>query len=207
MAKKKNKSVSEESMKEAFMSVRANIQLQYPEARIIAFTSFKSQSGTTKVAVETAQALASAGEHVVVVEADMRVSGLGTYMGKENTGKGLADYIEGKASYSEIKNKINENVDVIYAGVAKESARPYLGSSKMEEVLSQLREDYDYVCVDTPSLELCSDGVEVASMCDGTIVVVGYKKVPMEIAKKGTEQLHRSGCQVLGTVMNKVPVV
>ncbi len=207
MAKKKNKSVSEESMKEAFMSVRANIQLQYPEARIIAFTSFKSQSGTTKVAVETAQALASAGEQVVVVEADLRVSGLGTYMGKEKTGKGLADYIEGKASYSEIKNKLNENVDVIYAGVAKECARPYLGSSKMEEILGQLREDYDYVCVDTPSLELCYDGVEVASMCDGTIVVVDYKKVPMEIAKKGTEQLHRSGCQVLGTVMNKVPVV
>lgn len=207
MAKKKNKSVSEESMKEAFMSVRANIQLQYPEARIIAFTSFKSQSGTTKVAVETAQALASAGEQVVVVEADLRVSGLGTYMGKEKTGKGLADYIEGKASYSEIKNKLNENVDVIYAGVAKECARPYLGSSKMEEILGQLREDYDYVCVDTPSLELCYDGVEVASMCDGTIVVVDYKKVPMEIAKKGTEQLHSSGCQVLGTVMNKVPVV
>ena len=192
-------------MKEAFMSVRANIQLQYPEARIIAFTSFKSQSGTTKVAVETAQALASAGEQVVVVEADLRVSGLGTYMGKEKTGKGLADYIEGKASYSEIKNKLNENVDVIYAGVAKECARPYLGSSKMEEILGQLREDYDYVCVDTPSLELCYDGVEVASMCDGTIVVVDYKKVPMEIAKKGTEQLHRSGCLVLGTVMNKVP--
>ena len=67
-----------------------------------------------------------------------------------------------------------------------------------------MKSEYDFIIVDCPSLESCSDVIPVSHLVDGTILVVSLPETDKNIAKKSIERLKRNGAEVLGTVLNKV---
>ena len=62
------------------------------------------------------------------------------------------------------------------------------------------------ILVDTPPMGNLIDGAVVAKQCDGPILVVGRELVSRKVAAKAKEQLEKSGCRMLGAVLNKVDV-
>jgi len=69
-----------------------------------------------------------------------------------------------------------------------------------------LREVYDYIIIDTPPLGAVIDSAVSARMSDGAILVVEVNMINYHFAQDVKEQLERSGCKIIGAVMNKVPV-
>ena len=69
-------------------------------------------------------------------------------------------------------------------------------------LLLQIPMHYDYIIVDTPPLGMVIDAAVIAAKCDSAALVIGKKDVKYRQAQEVVEQLKKSGCKVLGVVLN-----
>lgn len=67
-----------------------------------------------------------------------------------------------------------------------------------------LRAHYDYIFVATPPISSVIDAAVVVQRCDGAVMVVENEAVRYRAVQKGIAQIAKSGCQILGGVLNKV---
>ncbi|MNU04732.1 Tyrosine-protein kinase YwqD [compost metagenome] len=67
-----------------------------------------------------------------------------------------------------------------------------------------LRENYDVVIIDTPSLLTITDAKILGSKSDGVLLIVEYGKVKRNIAKKVKEELTLANIKLIGVVLNEV---
>ena len=72
-----------------------------------------------------------------------------------------------------------------------------------KEFLADVRDSYDYIFVDAPPLGLVIDAAVIGSVCDGAMIVINAGQVKYRLAKNIKEQLEKSGCKILGVVLNQ----
>ena len=192
-------------VREAFRSFRSNIEFSGQDIRLIAITSCTPNEGKTSCAMELARAFAKSGKHTVLVDADMRKS---VMVGRYKTGSvrlGLTHYLVGQEYLDDVLCRSNEsNLDLIFSGPVPPNPSELLGSELFADMLSTLRERYDYVVVDTPPLGSVIDAAVVAKRCDGTVIIIENNAVSYRFAQQVKEQLDVAGARILGVVLNKV---
>lgn len=122
------------------------------------FTGVGANCGTTTVGLNIAISLAEAGWKTVFVDCDLRKEQKYKRIGKEATNT-LAKYLSGECSRGEeiINNTSVDNLDYIVAGDKNDKAVRLLCNVNMEKLLSSLKETYDFVIVDTPSISVAKD--------------------------------------------------
>ena len=121
---------------------------------------------------------------------------------------GLTTVLIGDAEVEDVVQQYGRNwkIDVIGAGDLPPNPSELLGSSRMTEMLTMTRERYDFVVIDAPPLLPVTDAAVLASQADGTIVVVGSGVVRKAQLLRALDSLASVGAQVLGLVLNKVPI-
>ncbi len=191
--------------REAYKTLRTNIELCGSEIRTIVITSCTPNEGKTSVAVELARAFAEAGKQVVLVDADLRKSVL---VGRYKTGAvhhGLIHVLAGRESLEMVVHMTNiQNLFMIFAGPVPPNPSELLGGEKFKEMLLNLRRQFDYVIVDTPPLGSVIDAAVAARACDGAMLVIQNNGISRRFARKVKEQLEKTECRVLGAILNKV---
>lgn len=191
--------------REAYKTLRTNIELCGSDIRTIVITSCTPNEGKTSVAVELARAFAEAGKQVVLVDADLRKSVL---VGRYKTGAvhhGLIHVLAGQETLETVVHMTNiQNLYMIFAGPVPPNPSELLGGGKFRETLLSLRQQFDYIIVDTPPLGSVIDAAVVARECDGAMLVIQNNGISRRFARKVKEQLEKTGCRVLGAILNKV---
>lgn len=190
-------------VQEAFNVLRTNIQFCGQDVKRIAITSFGMNEGKTVLSLHIGRSLAELGKHVLVVDADMRKS----VMAARNTGagnvKGLSEVLTGQ---SELKDCLYEtqfeNLHLLMAGQYPPNPVELLNGKYFEKALEAVGEVYDYVIVDTPPLGMVIDAAVIAARCDSAIMVIGNERVKYTQAQDVVDQLKKSGCNVLGVILN-----
>ena len=120
---------------------------------------------------------------------------------------GLSEYLSGQASYEEILyGTQNKNLNLIFAGAVPPNPVELLGSQKFAELMTKVRDEYDYVIVDAAPLGAVIDASVISTVCDGAILVVTANYIGQRFAMDVKDQLQKSGCKVLGAVLNRVPM-
>jgi Mrp family chromosome partitioning ATPase len=76
-------------------------------------------------------------------------------------------------------------------------------SPRLPEVMAELRERFDIIVVDAPSLGSSSDAVLLSPLADATVIVVEARKTRWQAVKSGMEQIEAQGGKVLGVILNK----
>ena len=71
-------------------------------------------------------------------------------------------------------------------------------------LLEDAKERYDYILIDTPPMANIIDGAIIASQCDGAVIVIESGAISYRLAQKVKAQLEKSGCRILGAVLNRV---
>src|SRR5699024_9618449 len=99
-----------------------------------------------------------------------------------------------------------DHLDFVTCGVIPPNPSELIGSKRMEELMEQMKEDYDLVIFDNPPLLAVTDAQVMATKVDGTIVVVPKGEVTKEELDKAADLLKNVKANVLGTVLNKVEV-
>ncbi len=168
--------------------------------RVIQIESSIAGEGKTTLACNLAVSLAKNDKKVVIVDLDFRKprTHRAFKISKEN---GIGDFLSGDLSVSEIVKHTEYGVDIITGGKAIYNSSLVLTSGKMSDLITALRQVYDFVLLDCPPVLLISDYINIARYSDGIIFVVaaGYTKKSAVI--EAHELIKKTDSPVIGAVM------
>ena len=163
---------SRDILTETFRAVRSNIG--FLTGKVFQITSSISGEGKSTVAVNVALTLAFAGKKVLFIETDLRNGYDYKILNINKSSKGLATYLSGNSTLEEILRKgvISENLDVILRGAIPPNPNELLSNQKMEKLIADMREQYDYVICDSAPYIIISDPMVVNNYVDSTLYVI-----------------------------------
>lgn len=194
---------------ESFKALRTSIMFSLPasdekRSRLILFTSPDSGDGKTTVSVNTAITLAETENKVLLIDADMRKPTVHRYFGIDS-GKGLSNIVSGMNKKEEciIIPENMPNLSVVPSGILPSNPSELLGSSAMSRFLDECENEYDYIIIDTPPINVVADALSVVGRADGTAIVVSQGKSTYPEASKAVETLKFAGANILGIVFNR----
>jgi capsular exopolysaccharide synthesis family protein len=201
---------------EAFRTLRASLRYFNVdhELRSVLVTSYTANVGKSTVSWNLARVAASSAK-VLVLEADMRNPRLARQHGLK-PGPGLAELLTRQVSLDEAiqarglavggngSRDGEKELDAIVAGANPPNPAELIESEAMAEVLSQLRERYDFVVIDTAPTGVVSDAFPLLHKVDGVLVVARMGETTSDAAIRLREQLTRLDAPVLGVVANAI---
>ena len=194
--------------KEAINTLCTNLTFSGSDTRKIMLTSCQAHEGKSFLTLCITRTLAQLGYRVVLVDADLRRSQIASRYGmqiKEGTGRGTSHYLAGKEA---LENVIYETdvpgAYMVPVGYEVSNSLALLNSPRFASMLDQLLTQFDYVLVDAPPVGVIIDAAEIAKFCDGTVLVVKYNNVSRRELHDVKSQIDRSGCKILGVVINEV---
>lgn len=193
--------------KEAVKTLRTNIQFCGNNIRVIMITSSVPGEGKSDTAFAIAESLTQIGKRVLLIDADIRKSVLQTRYQLEEEVSGLSQYLSGQKKLAEVVYDTNvENLKIIFAGPYSPNPAELLEEDLCGKMFESLKPFYDYIIVDTPPMGNLIDGAIVATYCDGAVMVVESGAVSYRLVQKVKDQLEKSGCRILGVVLNKMDI-
>jgi capsular exopolysaccharide synthesis family protein len=192
---------------ESFRTLRTNLQYLGVEgsARTFVITSSVESEGKSTTTANLAIALESAGNRVIVVDADLRRPKLAEYMGLEGA-VGLTDLLIGRAQIVDVAQRWGRgNLFVLPAGHIPPNPSELLGSRPMAELITRLENDFDYVLFDAPPLLPVTDAAILAKRASGAIVVVAAGQTHKSQLAGAVSALLNVGATISGFVMTMMP--
>jgi capsular exopolysaccharide synthesis family protein len=159
--------------------VRANLLfiIDSKEKKVINMLSSVSGEGKSFITVNLAMSLALLEKKVLIIELDIRKPKLANLLGLSN-GPGITLYLSGYVSEEELvrPSGIHENLSIITSGAIPPNPNELLAKPKLDDLINQLREEYDYILIDTSPIGIVSDGFLLNRLADVNLFVarVGY---------------------------------
>lgn len=192
---------------EAIKTLRTNIQFTGKNVKTIMFTSCFPNEGKSDVTFQLCQEIGNMGKRVLLLDADIRRSAyVNRYRIKQKV-NGLSQYLSGQLAKEFLIYQTNFlNVDIIFAGPMAPNPSELLEEEAFRELLAEARAHYDYIIIDTPPVGSVIDAAIIAKESDGAVLVIESERVSYKVAQKSMEQLEKTGCKILGAVLNKVNI-
>ena len=190
---------------EAYKSLRTNLQFCGEDKKVIAITSCTPNEGKSSVSMQLGISLAEIGKRVILIDADLRKSVLLGRTKTEKSVRGLAHFLSGQASLEDVICATNiKNFYMIYSGPFPPNPAELLSEDAFSKLIAWARNEYDTIIIDTPPLGSVIDGAIIAQRCDGAILLVESGALSYRLVQKAKRQLERTGCRILGAVLNRV---
>ena len=163
---------------EIFRGMRTNIQFMLKESeKVIMFTSATSGEGKTFNAANLAVSFALLGKRVVLLGLDIRKPALGRLFDVRDKVVGITTLlVKDHITTSDLREQImpsgiNANLDLLLAGPVPPNPTELLSRESMKTVMEMLREEYDYIILDTAPVGLVSDTLQIGKYADVTCFV------------------------------------
>ena len=160
-------------MDEIFRSLRTNVQFMLEEGqKVILFTSSTSGEGKTFNAANLAVSFALLGKKVALLGLDIRKPALGKLFNVADKSGGMTPLmamamVDKKAVKSQIRpSNVNDNLDLILAGPIPPNPTELLARKNLIDIIEILKEDYDYIILDTAPVGLVTDTLQIAKLAD-----------------------------------------
>jgi capsular exopolysaccharide synthesis family protein len=162
-----------------------------------------SGEGKTTVCANLGISLAQAGKSVLIVDCDLRRPMIHKFFGLKNS-YGVVDAVVGERSPQEVWQESLPGLWVMTAGPIPPNPAELLGSAPFAELLDRLRQEFDYMLVDSSPIELVSDPAILATRVDGVLLVIDPRSAREDNVRRAMRNLAAVDANILGTVMNKV---
>ena len=191
---------------ESYKSIRTNItfSLSTQKKKVFAVSSANPGEGKSTTAANIAIAFAQADNHVLLIDADMRkpvqhktfrvsnVDGLSTLIGKMSTAE------------DSIKRNVLQNLDVLTAGTCPPNPSELLASEQFAALIDQLSSHYDYIILDTPPVNVVSDGIVLRDVIGGLLLVLRYASTTYDDVEEVMQKVELSEANAIGFILNDV---
>lgn len=181
-----------------FLAQPANV------GRTIVFAGVDRRNGCSRICVEAARTLAAnTSRPICLVDANFRSSSLNRFFGVSEE-RGLTDSLFEKGGVRTFTIQLEpSHLYLLPAGFLNPESPSLLNSERLVLRLHELRKEFDFVLIDAPALNLCSDAVALGRTADGVVVVVEADSTRRESALKGLDSLREAHIDVLGAVLNQ----
>jgi len=153
--------------------------------------------------------LAQTGAKVLISDADRRRPRLHSVFNTEN-GEGLSTILSSELSEQEIlkvvKTDPTTNLNLLTSGPIPPNPAELIGSVQMANLLKVLQNNFTHVVVDSPPITSFTDGVLIASLVDGVILVVNAGESSRQVVRRAKQILNDIGAKIFGVVLNNVDI-
>lgn len=192
---------------EALKTIRAGILLSSADRppRIMMVSSAVAGEGKTTILSNIAGTLAQAHHKTLMIDGDLRNSGLSRVfaMPRTSAGVGLSDLLTGQAQLSQVISPTAiDGLDIIRTGSKAPNPAELLGSLTMRNVVEQLSQRYDFILIDSPPVLPVADGLVISRLVDSVVMVVRSRFTDRTLAQEATRRLERVHARILGVVLN-----
>jgi capsular exopolysaccharide synthesis family protein len=192
---------------EAYRTLRTNLEFASVDepVRSLLVTSSIPSEGKTTTSSNLAVAFAQAGRTVILLDADLRKPGVHKLFNLPNV-SGLTSLLrtDDVAIDDVAQATEEERLRVVSTGPLPPNPAELLGSHRMQTILERLVAAADLVIVDSPPLQAVTDAAILASITDGTLLVIDAGRTRRAAAGRGREALAKSGARVLGAALNRL---
>ena len=190
---------------EAVKTLRTNLQFCGKDVKVIEITAYAENEGKTMVSLQVARSFAELGKRVLFLDADMRKSVIAARNSNAKPTSGLSEILTGMTTLEEaLWQTDTPGLFMIFSGTFPPNPVELLSSTYFKELIEKVREEYDYVIVDTPPLSAVIDAAVIATECDGSVLILGHEHLRYREVEEAMSQLKKSGCRILGAVRNKL---
>ena len=179
------------SYAEMLRSIRTRMEfvLKRKEKMVISISSTESGDGKTFLATNLAALYGLTGKKTLLVDLDLRKPNIHTKLGLEN-GVGLSNYLVGECELNDAMVKDTPfGFDLLRAGTIPPNPGELIHSDKLTQMMSDLREQYDFVVIDTSPIGLVPDAYAVIEQCDLCLYVIRCMETNKSFCKQTLDQM------------------
>ena len=178
--------------------------------KTIVISSSTPNEGKTTTTINIAIALSQADQKVLLIDGDLRKPKIHHYFSVPNS-PGLTNYLGSKVGsgtdkktdlFSLIHATEFENLSVLCSGSIPPNPAEILGSEPMTEFLEEIGEDFNYIIIDTPPINVVSDALPVIRESDGVVLVVRSNQSTHPEIQRAISALEFIDAKILGFVVN-----
>jgi polysaccharide biosynthesis transport protein len=191
---------------EAFRTLRTNLEfagVDRPIKSLLVVSSHPGE-GKTTVATNLAVTIAQGGKRVMLIDADLRRPRVHHHLNLPNR-LGLSNLFRDSLKIEDVTHTWpDKTLSVVTSGGVPPNPADLLASDRMAAILKTAGQNVDMVIVDAPPF-LVADASILASRVDGVLLVIHPGKTPVDAALTTLEQMKRSGANILGMVLNRIP--
>jgi capsular exopolysaccharide synthesis family protein len=191
---------------EAYQTVRASVELskQGGLPKTIAITSCREAEGKTTTAMAMARDAAAAGRKILLIDGDMRRPSLHHHFGLDNK-TGLSSYLanEPMAENAAIFETQFDNLSVMPSGPRPPRPAELLAGAALRSFLTFLGDKYDQIIVDCPPVLGLADAPRIASVVEGTILVIEANRSQRGAVTAAARRLFAAQANIIGSIVTK----
>ena len=172
--------------------------------QVIMLTSSVPKEGKTILSFALAQNMVGLDKSVLLIEADIRRSISSININRKNS-VALLDLLIGNKEFKDVSPYIEElGFDILTATKSNLNAADILASQSFSKLLSELREHYDYILIDSPPVLSVPDARVIGANTDANIYIVEWNKTNRSQVIQGLEMLSSVGVKITGLVLNQI---
>ena len=188
---------------ESYKTLRTNIEHLTidSDTKTILVTSSNTKEGKSTICENMALSFSQNNKKVLLIDCDLRKLSSYKHLNKINE-SGVSDVLLGKKKLNEIIKSYSESLDIISSGKVPTNPVELLSSKAMDDLLNQVRDMYDLILIDSPSIKLVTDALILATKSDGTLFVVNKENTQKNSAKQAKKLLDNVGANIIGCVLN-----
>lgn len=210
VAKKNRVLLSDKSsfaVQEAYKALRTNIIFSIPDngPKCIGITSATEANGKSTNSINIATAFAQIGKRVIVVDSDMRRPTIAAKLDMPGE-HGLSNVlINSDQLWDIIQSNEEYNIDILASGIIPPDATRLLESDRMEWIINELKDVYDYIFIDLPPVLATTDAAILSKCVDGFLVVVKHENSDYKTVISAIKKLRFIGASILGCIYVNAP--
>ncbi len=191
---------------EAYRVLRTNLLFSRKDDKLnsIAVVSAGAGEGKTTTVLNLATVFAQSNQRVVLVDSDLRRPSLHKQLRVSNA-IGLTNYLLKQNKLEEVIQTTSlPSLDFMPSGKLPSSSLGILSSAQMKDLITELKQRYDFVFFDSPPIMGVSDASILASEVDMTLQVIQYRRYPQPMNIRAKQLIEKVGGNLLGIVLNNI---
>lgn len=196
------------AVREAYQTLRTSLLFSRKNraANAVLITSAGPQEGKSCTTIQVARTLATAGERVVVLDCDLRRPTVHQWL-KLGKDRGVTNFIlspEGDDWRNYLKTAEQPNLYALTSGPIPPNPADVFGNERFQRMLKELRQEFDWVFVDSPPAVSLADSTILASLCDMVAFVIKHNENDKDLIRRCVSDLRKVNANVIGAVLNNI---
>jgi capsular exopolysaccharide synthesis family protein len=190
---------------ELIQALRTNL-LMAPElvdGRTLLVTSAEPGEGKTVAVANIGVSLARLKQRVLLIDADMRRPRLHQLFGEDEQ-PGLANVLTGKTTPRDVRKTKIPGLWLMPTGSFPHNPADLLGSERFEKLIAYLRQQFDWIVIDSPPALAVTDAALISQVASGVLVVIDCSRTSREVASAAVERLEAVRAPLVGAMLNRV---
>ena len=191
---------------EAYRVLRTNLLFSRTDEKLntIVIVSAGAGEGKSTTTINLSTVFAQAGNRVLIVDSDLRRPTLHKLFKVANN-LGLTNYLLKQNTIAEVVQTTGvPNLDFMASGKLPNSSMGILGSAQMKEMITELKQRYDFIFFDSPPILGVSDASILASEVDLVMQVIQYRRYPQPMTIRAKQMIEKVGGNFVGIVLNNI---